>query len=74
MLRLCSESSRPYPGRPVRQAAFKAAPCVATCRVIGQESAEVIVGAGETSSAKAGRTHPTEGPNTEQGRSLNEFS
>jgi hypothetical protein len=47
MLRLCSESSRSYPGRPVRRAvAVLAAPCMATCRVIGQESAEAIVGAG----------------------------
>ena len=47
MLRLHSERSRSYPGRPVRQAVVaSAAPCVATCRVIGQESAEAIVGAG----------------------------
>jgi hypothetical protein len=47
MPRLCSERLRPYPGRPVRHAvAVLAAPCMATCRVIGQESAEAIVGAG----------------------------
>jgi hypothetical protein len=56
MLRSCSERLRSYtpqggtkqsPGRPARQAvAVKAAPCVATCRVIGQESAEAIVGVG----------------------------
>jgi len=47
MLRLHSESSRSYPGRPVRRAvAVLAAPCMATCREIGQESAEAIVGAG----------------------------
>jgi hypothetical protein len=35
------------PGRPVRHAvAVSTAPCVATCRVIGQESAETIVGEG----------------------------
>jgi len=40
MLRLCSESSRSYPGRPVRRAvAVLTAPRMATCRVIGQESA-----------------------------------
>jgi len=47
MPRLLSERSRSYPGRPVRRAvAVLAAPCMATCRVIGQESAEAIVGAG----------------------------
>ena len=56
MPRLLSERSRSYtpqggtelsPGRSVRRAvAVLAAPCMATCRVIGQESAEVIVGAG----------------------------
>jgi len=47
MPRLLSERSRSYPGRPARRAvAVSAAPCMATCRVIGQESAEVIVGAG----------------------------
>jgi len=47
MLRSCSERLRSYPGRPARQAvAVKAASCVATCRVIGQESAEAIVGVG----------------------------
>ncbi|NOR26440.1 MAG: hypothetical protein GQ542_19040 [Desulforhopalus sp.] len=35
------------PGRPVQQAAdVLAAPCVVTCRVFGQESAEAILGAG----------------------------
>ena len=47
MLRLHSHSSRPYPGRPARQGVVHAtAPCVATYRVIGQESAEAIVGMG----------------------------
>ena len=47
MLRLHSERSRSYPGRPARHAAiFPAALCVATCRVFEQESAEAIVGAG----------------------------
>ena len=75
MLRLCSKSSRPYPGRPVRHAVrILTAPDAATYRVIGQESAEVILGAGETSRTRVRRTHPAEGLNTEQGRSLNEFS
>jgi hypothetical protein len=35
------------PGRPVQRAvAVTAAPCVATCSVIGQESAEAIFGDG----------------------------
>jgi len=49
MLRLHSERSRSYPGRPARHAAVvTAALCVATatCRVFEQESAEAIVGAG----------------------------
>ena len=44
MLRLCGESSRSYPGRPVRRAVERSAAFfVATRGVIGQESAEVIV-------------------------------
>ena len=46
MLRLCSESSRSYPGRSVRHAANTAALSAVTQAVIGQESAEVIVGEG----------------------------
>ena len=46
MPRLCSESSRSYPGRPDRHAAILAALSAATRRVTGQESAEVIVGEG----------------------------
>jgi len=45
MLRLCSNSSRPYPGRPARHAVHGAAPRAATHSVTRQESAEVIVGA-----------------------------
>jgi hypothetical protein len=76
MLRLCSKSSRSYPGRPVRHAVrILTAPDAATYRVIGQGSAEVILGAGETSRTRVvRRTHPAEGLNTEQGRSLNEFT
>jgi hypothetical protein len=45
MPRLCSDRLRSYPGRPVRRAvAVLTAPSMATCRVIGQESAEAIVG------------------------------
>ena len=57
-----------------------AASRMATYGMTGQESAEAIVGAGsslvaelETSLAKRGRTHPTEGPNMLQGRLPNEF-
>ena len=49
MLRLCSDSSRTLSGEACptgRLRSLKAAPCMATCRVIGQESAEAIVGAG----------------------------
>jgi hypothetical protein len=46
MLRLHSQSSRPYPGRPARFAPpLGVAPVMATCRGTGQESAEAIVGA-----------------------------
>jgi len=46
MLRLCSKSSRSYPGRPARFAAlWGAAPVMAICREIGQESADALVGA-----------------------------
>ena len=47
MLRLHSDRLRSYPGRPVQLAVgVSAAPCVATCREFGQESAEAIVGEG----------------------------
>jgi hypothetical protein len=45
MPRLHSERLRSYPGIPVRRA-VGAAPCVATCREFGQESAEAILGEG----------------------------
>jgi hypothetical protein len=44
MLRLCSNSSRPYPGRPALQASQWEARWVATPTVIEQESAAAIVG------------------------------
>jgi hypothetical protein len=75
MLRLCSESSRSYSGRFARHAVrILTAPDAAMYWVTGQESAEVILGAGETSHTRVRRTHPAEGLNTEQRRSLNEFS
>jgi hypothetical protein len=49
MLRLCSHSSRTLSGEACPTShlrPLKVAPCMATCRVIGQESAEAIVGAG----------------------------
>ncbi|MFC1816964.1 hypothetical protein ACFL0M_13750 [Thermodesulfobacteriota bacterium] len=45
MPRLCSDSSRPYPGRPARHAVLWTAPIMATCSVIRQKSAAAIVGA-----------------------------
>ena len=58
MLRLCGDSSRSYPGRSVRLAALWAAPRMATLRVTGQKSAEVIVGEGETSCGPENRRTP----------------
>jgi len=56
MLRLHSHSSRSYPGRPARSATFlEVAPVMATCRGIGQESAEAILGRGN----KPGETEKT---------------
>jgi len=50
MLQLCCKSSRSYQGRPVRHAVrILTAPDAATYRVIGQESAVIILGTGETS-------------------------
>ena len=45
MLRLCSESSRSYPGRSAWLAVLGTAPIMATCSVTRQKSAEAIVGA-----------------------------
>jgi len=45
MLRLCSESSRPYPGRSAWLAVLWTAPIMATCSVTRQKSAAAIVGA-----------------------------
>ena len=64
MLRLCSKSSRSYQGRPVRHAVrILTASDAAMYRVNGQESAAVILGAGETSRTKVRRSHPAEGLN-----------
>jgi hypothetical protein len=55
----------------------------ATAAVMGQESAEAIVGEGrrfqaikrlETSPGESGKPYPAEGPNEEKGRSPNELS
>ena len=43
MLRLCSHSSRPYPGRSVWIAVLWTAPIMATCSVTRQKSAAAIV-------------------------------
>jgi len=76
MLRLCSDSSRSYPGRSVRIAV----PDVWVCALhgnmpgIGQKSAKAIVGVGrrphaigrlETSPGESGKPYPAEGPNEE---------
>jgi len=78
MLRLCSDSSRSYPGRSVRIAV----PVTWVCALhgnmpgIGQKSAEAIVGDGrrfqaikrlETSPAESGKPYPAEGPNDRKG-------
>ena len=69
MLRLCSKSLRSYPGRPVRHAVrILTASDAATYRVIGQESAEIILGAGETSRTRVRRSHPAEGLNIHYSR------
>ena len=76
MLRLHSDSSRSYPGRPARLATSPGvAPVMATCRGIGQESAEAIVGARKQArrKRKPGKTYPTEGPNTEKGKNIYEL-
>lgn len=77
MLRLCSDSSRSYPGRSVRTAVPDAWDCALHGNMpgIGQKSAEAIVGVGrrplaigrlETSPAqRAGKPYPAEGPNEE---------
>ena len=48
---------------------------MATCRVIGQESAEAIVGARKQArrNGKPGKTYPAEGPNTEKGKNIYEL-
>jgi len=69
MLRLCGKSSCFYSGRPVRHAVrILTAPDAATYRVIGQESAEIILGAGETSRTRVRRSHPAEGLNIHYSR------
>ena len=77
MLRLCSDSSRSYPGRSVRIAVPDVWDCALHGNMpgIGQKSAKAIVGVGrrphaigrlETSPAqRAGKPYPAEGPNEE---------
>jgi len=77
MLRLCSDSSRSYPGRSVRIAVPDTWVCALHGNMpgIGQKSAKAIVGVGrrplaigrlETSPAqRAGKSYPAEGPNEE---------
>jgi hypothetical protein len=82
MPRLFSDSSRSYPGRSVRHAVGNGSVPSGNAR---EDRAEVSRGHSrcrtpmkvahrlETSPAEQGRSHPTEGPNTEKGRCLNEF-
>ncbi len=77
MLRLCSDSSRSYPGRSVRIAVLLYWGCALHGNMpgIGQKSAKAIVGAGrrplaigrlETSpTQRVGKSYPAEGPNEE---------
>jgi len=84
MLRLCSHSSRSYPGRPVPHAIFfLMARLLVTAAVMGQESAEAIVGAGrchqrsgnwKQAGAEPRKPYPAEGPNEEEGNRTNELS
>ena len=62
---------------------FGAAPCMATCRVTGQESAEAIVGAGrchqrsgnwKQAGIESRKPYPAEGPNEEEEVNPNELS
>jgi len=84
MLRLCSDSSRSYPGRSAPLCVSQEKRGTIKVAVMGQKSAKAIVGVGrrplaigrlETSPAqRVGKTYPAEGPNDEQGRSPNELS
>ena len=77
MLRLCSDSSRSYPGRSVRIAVPDVRGCALHGNMpgTGQKSAKAIVGVGrrplaigrlETSPTQiAGKPYPAEGPNEE---------
>ena len=81
MSRLCSNSSRSYPGRPARRAALCKKGCVLHGNMRDDRSGvsrslwcrTFLVAELETSLAKRGWTHPTEGPNMSQGRLPNEF-
>jgi len=76
MLRLCSDSSRSYPGRSVRIAVSDVWDCALYGNIpsTGQKSAKAIVGVGrrphaigrlETSREEPRKTYPAEGPNEE---------
>jgi hypothetical protein len=82
MSRLCSNSSRSYPGRPARRAALYKKGCVLRGNMRDDRAGvsrshsrcrKFLVAELETSLAKRGWTHPTEGPNMSQGRLPNEF-
>jgi hypothetical protein len=65
MTRLPGESQPPLFGEtcPTQRPVLREAPCMATCRVIGQESAEAIVAAGRRDypATAKGRTEIREG-------------
>jgi len=80
MLRLCSHSSRPYPGRPVRRGVifYDSALCgntqgdragVSKSHIRHEKPLLLAVWWVETSPVnnKAGRSHPAEGPNPKYG-------
>ncbi len=82
MPRLCSNSSRSYPGRPARHATLCKGGCVPYGNMRDDRTGvsrshsrcrKFLVAELETSLAKRGWTHPTEGPNMSQGRLPNEF-
>jgi hypothetical protein len=75
MLRLCSDSSRSYPGRSVPLCVSQEKRGAVKVAVMEQKSAKAIVGVGrrplaigrlETSPAqRVGKSYPAEGPNEE---------
>jgi hypothetical protein len=82
MLRLCSHSSRSYPGRSAPHAGLSGAASGNGCRD-GAEVSKSHSRCGrccqamqqlETSPAEPGKPYPTEGPNEEEEVRLNELS